>query len=1357
MAEGLQTCIICQKIIDVSASNSSEVGSKGLASLVTYSNLHSDNRLLDELTEIQKTPRKIYVHISCRRDYTNRKRLGKSDKKVEPRSSRRRSEADNFDFKSCCLFCGELATFDLKHPNRNKVHRCETLHGKQTILQKCEMRGDSWSEDVCRRLTDCIDLVASEAVYHKECRLKFFTDKNVEAPSTARKCPIGKQPQRYEYFEKLCLWLDEQVDLFTVSELYSKMQTISDGGEIYTRKWFRTKLEERYGDTIFFSDEAGKSPVVCFKDMASSILSDNWYKERKTNISEEKRRIIHAAASLIKSEARSTNYSADQYPSKSDIENYSDFLPSSLQYLMELLVKNNVKQASIGQCILKAMKPNSVIPPLQFGLGVEVVNAIGSKWLSNELSRLGFAVSYDEVIRFKQSVLVSKENGATLDGKAEFTQWVSDNVDHNIATIDGKGTFHGMGIISCSVGKTDNSTQRIKRLPKVMGVDYLPRDSAVQIHRYPYPAAHPLGNLTFLPLELLQPSMLRQSSEIDLLWHCASLLQGTHSEIRRPNWNGFMDKITTEKSHPDKTTVSMLPIIDMNPSDENCVYSTLLHVIKQAREMQIPTPCITMDQPLWAKAVEIATSQKLKIVVRLGGFHTLMSFVGSVGRLMEGSGLEILLETIYGRNTVTHIFSGKAISRALRGHFLVDSGLRLNLLRMITPDIVSEETLGCAHELSDGQEITKKDMSDICMLYEQVINKNIEPEDVEKSSVLKKVEQVFVRLRNSLAEKSRTAKLWLLYMDYVDVMKMFIKAERSGDWLGHLDAIQKMLPLFAATGHINYAKSARLYLQLMRGLKHNYPWLYEQFAKKSYHCVRRSDKYWAGLWTDLVIEQTMMRSIKSRGGLTRGSGMTDSVRLLWVSTLHECSSIRQAMSTVTGAVQRSSEQHVDLGAARIHRDSSDLDLITVWLDQFNPFETNDNNLRSLSNGLTATEGDGINCDQADIIGNDIQKNLDNTLIANAKIPRNKQLKSLQHLKQGIRINSETVPIDPSVLFTRLVVLLEREEHMEKYFNYELTPVPTSLFKDKFMRHPDKSSLAHALRDKITPINKGKESANAEKQHEISSCGSFIDIVEQPKMFHVLDGGALLHRVFWNGATYMDVIQQYRNYVKRRYGVCSIVFDGYQQQTTKDHEHLRRSLAYQSSADIDVKETIMVNQKQHTFLTNDNNKKKFIKLLSKYFKEDGHDVHLCDGDADTVIVDVALEFACGGKSVSIIAEDTDILVLLIYFWNTEMAEILMRSEAKKGCEEKVHDIAQLAQGLDRNIVKHLLFVHAWGGCDTTSATFNHGKSKVLKIVEKGRQDVLNICSVFDNSNASKEDIGKAGIQLFGILYGMYVRV
>lgn len=64
-----------------------------------------------------------------------------------------------------------------------------------------------------------------------------------------------------------------------------------------------------------------------------------------------------------------------------------------------------------------------------------------------------------------------------------------------------------------------------------------------------------------------------------------------------------------------------------------------------------------------------------KIILRLGGFHTPMNFAGCIGLLMEGSGLQELLSLVYAENAVPHVLSGKAISRAVRGHLLIDSAI----------------------------------------------------------------------------------------------------------------------------------------------------------------------------------------------------------------------------------------------------------------------------------------------------------------------------------------------------------------------------------------------------------------------------------------------------------------------------------------------------------------------------------------------------------------------------------------------------------------------------------------------------------------------------------------------------------
>ena len=54
--------------------------------------------------------------------------------------------------------------------------------------------------------------------------------------------------------------------------------------------------------------------------------------------------------------------------------------------------------------------------------------------------------------------------------------------------------------------------------------------------------------------------------------------------------------------------------------------------------------------------------------------------------MMKGSGLEEALEQVYGPNAVAHMITGKTVSRALCGHFLVESALINKLMLAITPN-----------------------------------------------------------------------------------------------------------------------------------------------------------------------------------------------------------------------------------------------------------------------------------------------------------------------------------------------------------------------------------------------------------------------------------------------------------------------------------------------------------------------------------------------------------------------------------------------------------------------------------------------------------------------------------------------
>ena len=86
------------------------------------------------------------------------------------------------------------------------------------------------------------------------------------------------------------------------------------------------------------------------------------------------------------------------------------------------------------------------------------------------------------------------------------------------------------------------------------------------------------------------------------------------------------------------------------------------------------TPIITFDQPLCWKSLQVIEGQPeniplRSIVLRLGGFHTEMSFIGSIGHLMAGSGLQELLETIYANSAVTLSWLEKQSSEHLEDCF----------------------------------------------------------------------------------------------------------------------------------------------------------------------------------------------------------------------------------------------------------------------------------------------------------------------------------------------------------------------------------------------------------------------------------------------------------------------------------------------------------------------------------------------------------------------------------------------------------------------------------------------------------------------------------------------------------------
>ena len=179
------------------------------------------------------------------------------------------------------MLCGKIAKFDIRHPERNKVHNVTTLPMRDKLLECCSKRGDAWASEVQNRLHGCIDLVAAEAIYHVNCYSRFLLNKR-NASSAARVLGRPQDKGMLYWFQRLCQWLESEADaeLYTLTELHAKMVEFSGGSDVYTLKRLKQKLHEQYEEFIFFAEVEGRGTVLCFRNMASYIVNDKWYTEK---------------------------------------------------------------------------------------------------------------------------------------------------------------------------------------------------------------------------------------------------------------------------------------------------------------------------------------------------------------------------------------------------------------------------------------------------------------------------------------------------------------------------------------------------------------------------------------------------------------------------------------------------------------------------------------------------------------------------------------------------------------------------------------------------------------------------------------------------------------------------------------------------------------------------------------------------------------------------------------------------------------------------------------------------------------------------------------------------------------------
>ena len=217
----------------------------------------------------------------------------------------------------------------------------------------------------------------------------------------------------------------------------------------------------------------------------------------------------------------------------------------------------------------------------------------------------------------------------------------------------------------------------------------------------------------------------------------------------------------------------------------------------------------------------------------------------------------------------------------------------------------------------------------------------------------------------------------------------------------------------------------------------------------------------------------------------------------------------------------------------------------------------------------------------------------------------------------------------------------------------------SLFKDELMRKPKKAILRNTLLAKEVDI-------------DLNS-------------LHVLNGGALLHKVRWpTSVTFGDVCKLYVDHIASKCGISTIVFDECSDTlSTKVHELARRTINNRGCVDAQCNVSTKVNIKQDVLLSNSTNKSRFIDILSGYLIKSGNKVMKMQTRR------YALYVAETRRRVNVVTEEKDVVLLLLCHWKSGMANVTFTSEESKATT----DICSSLSEMPANIKLYILVLRA----------------------------------------------------------------
>ena len=327
--------------------------------------------------------------------------------------------------------------------------------------------------------------------------------------------------------------------------------------------------------------------------------------------------------------------------------------PEASEYV-EVSEKQAVKVFSICQDLITVSSQGKIQTPKSLALAMSVRQITGSSKLINILNGLGHCVSLSSTMAYDSALAQLSMNASNVVPRnfvaEKHVNLVYDNIDFGEEIA--KQTHVTNGIITQKmVTKSDNDlpqsntvikkSQRTVDVPTGTIAHYTLGAKETPVFRNVNEFTHAV-----MPIAL-RDCTARSAYMLDLAYVLTKMVSVSDQESPFPGWTGFNTML--HQGIPDVQRVGYLPVINASPTK----YSTIKEILQRSQaiteKLSLKYAVLVFDEAVYAKIQQVRWKERVfydKFVVRLGEFHTIMSFLSAISKIFEDGGLRVILRVI---------------------------------------------------------------------------------------------------------------------------------------------------------------------------------------------------------------------------------------------------------------------------------------------------------------------------------------------------------------------------------------------------------------------------------------------------------------------------------------------------------------------------------------------------------------------------------------------------------------------------------------------------------------------------------------------------------------------------------------